>query len=347
MNNIDTYLEYYGNQSFNTHPFNDIDNIIFTTFAYLPIKINFEESKTVKQIIDLIKDSKILGRSAKNAVKLLNQIENLNRYKEIKFRNYISVVNENTQFCAITITFDSSCYVAFKGTDNTLIGWKENFELLYTYPTNAQLLASNYLNQTIKNTDEIIYVGGHSKGGNLAMASVMETTPKIYRKIKQIYNNDGPGFLKEQFLSANFQKIKPKLKNIIPEESMVGILLYNDNYQVVKSSAQAIAGHFPSTWQCFGSFLVKSSLSNPNRKIEEKVRTYIESTTLENRKKVIEEFFDILAESGIKEFKELKDLKPSEINDMISKIKNIDEQSKEMIMLTGKIFLGMNQKNKE
>ena len=199
MNNINKYLEYYKDKSFKQCPFNDIDNLIFALLAYLPIEDkSYKGEKTLSEIQNILEkiDIKKLNKTPINALKILKQIANTLRYKEVTLSNPVSILNEETQFSAITIRFnDNDCYVSFKGTDTSLIGWKENFDLSYKYPTKADLFAVNYLQNTIKFTDQNIYVGGHSKGGNLAMACSMSQPSTVFNRIKHIYNNDGPGFL--------------------------------------------------------------------------------------------------------------------------------------------------------
>ena len=127
---------------------------------------------------------------------------------QIKLYNYRKINSDSMQFGAITMKLDDKrIYVAFAGTDTSLVGWKENFKLAYLYPGLSQKYAGSYLNKTLGWFSHNVYIGGHSKGGNLAISAAMLARSYNVRKIKAIYNNDGPGFLKEQVESKEYQKI--------------------------------------------------------------------------------------------------------------------------------------------
>lgn len=333
MKTVFDYLNYYNDVSFDEYSFNDMDNVIFSTLAYLPLNVSNKESFGVLEALEVIKDEK-KSRSIKFvAIQLLEIISKGKRYKDMVFSNFVSVVDDKTQFGAITIRFGKIyCYVAFKGTDNSLIGWKENLELSYKYPVEAQVLASHYLKNTIRFSDKVIYVGGHSKGGNLAMASVMEIDKGIYNRIKYVYNNDGPGFRKEEFDSLGYKRMASKLKFFIPEESMVGILLFSDeNPYIVKSNERGVMQHYPTNWNCFGGFLVKGKLSKYSAKMKEQFKAFLEKTDDKNKELMVNTLFDILEENGIKYFNQIKNMNLTQISSMIKDAQGIDNESKEIL----------------
>lgn len=350
MNNIDTYIEYYKDKTFTECLFNDIDNLIFSMLAYLPIENEaFKTEKKLSEVEKLLSktDVKKLSKTPASAINILKQISTSKRFEEATISNPVSILNNETQFSAITIRFGVfDCYVSFKGTDTSIIGWKENFDLSYKYPTPAVKFAIDYLQNTIKFIDKNIYVGGHSKGGNLAMASSMSQPSEIFNKIKHVYNNDGPGFLDKEFESEKYKRMAKKLTVFVPEESVVGILLNNSNVSVIKSSAFSISQHYPTTWQCFGQFLIKGKLSASSEKIRQELNEWINDTTTENREMLINTFFDVLKESKITDFKQLSKLKPSEINEMFNKTKNIDDHTKNILLSTIKMFFKKPTSNK-
>ena len=342
MKTVFDYINYYKNKDYDECPFNDMDNIIFSIIAYLPLDNIEKPSITINEI------SKILGQKQTNirsmkkvALKVLENIKDSPRYSNIIISKYISILGE-TQFSAMTIRYkEKECYVAYRGTDNSLIGWRENLELGYKYPTNCQKYAIDYLKNTITPKDKIIYVGGHSKGGNLAMTAAMETTNTIFNKIKTIYNNDGPGFKKEEYNSEKYNKMQTKLKTFIPEESMVGVLLLsNEKYTIVKSKDHGPYQHYPSNWLCFGQFLEPGKLSKYSKKIQKQINDYIKETADENKKLMVDTLFDVLEKQNIKYFYEVKNISFKEFSDLIKDVKGVDEKSKEVIiqMLKGLLF---------
>jgi len=307
METVYEYIKYYKNITFEEIKFNDMDNIVFCTLSYLPLTTTKKEGTKLSEVYNTLKqeDEKSI---VKNSLKLLNEIQNSIRYKNIKLYNYVNIIDENTQFSAITIRFGKgNCFVAYRGTDTSIIGWKEDFELSYTYPVPAQNLAYKYLKNTIKLTDKTIYVGGHSKGGNLALAAAMEIDNNILKKIKTIYNNDGPGFLEREYTSYKFNRIKNKIKMFIPQESIVGILLNNiDNYIVVKSNAIGIKQHDLTTWLCFGTFLKQGRQTNLSKELKSRINSWLEHKDDKKKKMIIESLFNIIQSTGTTDLKDIK-----------------------------------------
>lgn len=349
MKTVFDYLNFYNDLNFNECDFNDMDNIVFSCLTYLPLNelIGSEDvvidnlSKLVSNRGEKKEDTPI----CKLSIKLFEIITKGERYKDVVFSNYVYILDETTQFCALTIRFKKgNCYVAFKGTDNSLTGWRENFELSYSYPVKAQALAADYLNNTVRFTDKIVYVGGHSKGGNLAMASVMECNKSIYNKIKFVYNNDGPGFLKKEFESSKYKLMANKLKMFMPEESVVGILLLNPkDCNVVKSSEHGPKQHYPTSWNCFGQFLVPGKLSRGSLKIKEQLSNFVNNTDDNAKKNMVDTMFEVLKQSNIKYFYQIKDLKFPQISLMIKEARNIDEESKQLLIDTIKSLIAFRE----
>lgn len=348
MNTITEYIKYYGDHPFKEIPFNDIDNVLFVTLAYLPLEmINYKDTIPLTEIAKKLKPLELPPHTMiYKSRELLNKIKNTKRYKNIKIENFINKLNKETQFSAITIRYEkNNCFVSYRGTDNSLIGWKEDFELSYTYPVKAQTYAKEYLENTIKETDEKIYIGGHSKGGNLAITSAIGIKEEIQNRIITIYNNDGPGFLEEQIKNKNLQKISPKIKTFIPEESIVGLLLTSPvAYYPIKSTKKGIAQHDPTSWECFGQFLKEGITASLALKFQDKICAFLKETTKETRKNLTEAFFKIIKESGVTHFRDLKTIKFDKITAMIKEANNIDDATKKLLLDTLKITLESEKK---
>lgn len=349
MNTVLEYIKYYKNEDYNTCPFNDMDNIIFSILSYLPLDGFNQKTLTIEDISKiLLQKSNTLRSMKKVAFNVLDKIKNSPRYSSAIISNYISILDDKTQFSAMTIRYaKGQCYVAYRGTDNSLIGWQENLELAYKYPTNCQKHAIEYLNNTIKFSDKIIYVGGHSKGGNLAMTAAMEANSNIFKRIKYVYNNDGPGFAKAQFNSLKYDKMQKKLKMFIPEESSVGILLLNtENYKVVKSKEHGPYQHYPTNWLCFGQFLEPGKLSKYSLKIQKQINDYALETDDKDKEIMVKGLFDILKGSNIKYFYEVKDMSFKEFSDLVKNANNVDEKAKEAIITMVKSLISSETKKK-
>jgi hypothetical protein len=341
MSNLLKYIKNYGNKNFYECDYNEIDNIIFASLSYLDFNGIISETKKITTIgkagnIFLkkykFKEVAKYGMAQKDSYKILKEIVNTKRYKDVLVYGYKYVGDKDKQFCAMTFKVKNKfIYVSFEGTDHLLSGWKEDFELCYTFPIASQDYAIKYLNNIIGLFDTNIYVGGHSKGGNLALVAAMFCNPLIRFKIKKIYNNDGPGLRKKEIESDNYKKIENKLVHIIPDYSLVGLLLrHNDNYKVVKSSRKDIMAHSVLTWQIEDNHLKEANLSNLSKKLDKSVILWLDKHDDKQREKIITTVFNALENSGLYNLYDLKNLKIA--IKVIKNLNNIDSDTKKLIL---------------
>ena len=320
--------------------FNEIDNVILSSVVYL----NFDGivPKNKKSIslceagnIFLYKynyfDVSKLGIAQKVSYKILKQIVNTKRYKDIQMYNYKYIWDTDTQFGAVCFKVKKKfIYVAFEGTDNLLSGWKEDFQMAYEFPVPSQKLAVKYLNENIKLFDKNIIVGGHSKGGNLALVSSMYCKNRINKKIKQIYSNDGPGLKKEQIESENYSKIRDRLIHLVPNYSYVGVLLRNDKFTVIKTNRKDFMAHAVSSWQVNENEFIRENLSSISDSFRKSLLKWLDEHDLNQREKMISTVFKTLEESGIKNLNDFFNLKNAIT--VIRNINNIDDETKKLVI---------------
>ena len=340
MAGINTYIKEYGDKTFNEEKFNEIDNVILSSVVYL----NFDGivPKNKKSIslceagnIFLYKynyfDVSKLGIAQKVSYKILKQIVNTKRYKHIQMYNYKYIWDTDTQFGAVCFKVKKKfIYVAFEGTDNLLSGWKEDFQMAYEFPVPSQKLAVKYLNENIKLFDKNIIVGGHSKGGNLALVSSMYCKNRINKKIKQIYSNDGPGLKKEQIESENYSKIRDRLIHLVPNYSYVGVLLRNDKFTVIKTNRKDFMAHAVSSWQVNENEFIRENLSSISDSFRNSLLKWLDEHDLNQREKMISTVFKTLEESGIKNLNDFFNLKNAIT--VIRNINNIDDETKKLVI---------------
>ena len=205
--------------------------------------------------------------------------------------------------------------------------------------------AGCYIEPSITSEDKEIYIGGHSKGGNLAMTSVMYIKEDIFNRIKTIYNLDGPGFRDKEYTSSNFKKILPKLQVYVPEDTIVGMLLNTSNNKyIVKSTARGVLSHNMNTWQCFGEFLEKGKQSKLSITIDNRIKSWFKNYNDKEIKRMINAIFNILENNNIKEFKEIKNLKWNQIVKIINEVNDIDSATKKLYLDTIKDLIWVNTK---
>lgn len=342
MNNMFKYIRDYGELTFEEKPITIVDILIFSQLPYLDFSNIFTSKYETVKLSDIWtklrnKNIGIEGLSQRTTMKLLNIISTKKRYKDLLLKNYIYILKEDTQFGAISIIVpNDKVYVAFEGTDTTLWGWKEDFKLTYTYPTESQKLAAKYLNQTIKLTGPNIVVCGHSKGGNLALVGAMRTNIFKKYKIKQVYSFDGPGLKKEEFKSFNYKLIRNKLINIIPNSSLVGILLEQENNIVIKSRAVGLLQHDVATWVVEEDKLKAAVQDKISKRLDLSISQWLAKHNYKERKEIIEGVFNVLENAGIKDFYEGNRLET--IYKIIKASKNMPEDTREVILTSIKLL---------
>jgi len=264
------YIKYYKVSSFEKINLNMMDHLVFALLSYLQVE-PFTGEKSLELVLEeSINNVKTKEKGfRKDIISLSKAMLSSRRYHDVKLVNFVNIKNEKTQFGAVTIVFDDKKVFSFKGTDESIIGWLENFRLSYSYPTYTQELALEYFLDNIQDDDKNIYLVGHSKGGNLAASVAMEVNDEIFKKIKKVYSFDGPGFRLEQFESPKYERLSKKLVNIIPTGSYIGTIMYNKKPEVVKTNTIAINEHYPTTWTLFGEFFNKGELSKISKEIHE------------------------------------------------------------------------------
>lgn len=336
MNNLYDYIKYYKNFDFEEINFNTVDALIYSVLIYLPIN-ELSNGSTPKEINYTNETQYNKNNIQYHAIEILKEIKNSKRYQNIKLYNLEKIENNEMQFGAITIRHNNITFIAFEGSNGSIIGWKENLNLSCEYPTATQKEAANYLNKVIKFTDQNIYVGGHSKGGNMAMAACMECNKNISKRIKKIFNFDGPGFRKKEFNSEKFKQMNQKLYNVIPDGSLVGILLNNMNYHYIKTSGIGFEKHRPINWHLFGEFFIENKISDYSKEIHEKVNKNIEQLNENDVKKLIEELYKFFENNNIRTTKDIS--KTTDLKNIIYQINEVDDKTKKTFFDIAKILL--------
>lgn len=311
--NLFDYVKKYGNYPFEIEPFNEVDNVIFSQISYLPLTgivsgfgcspITLERTARMLDKKIKTKQQTLNARLYKKIYKLLLIMKEMPRYRDILLYNYVQIIDHQRQFGAITLRLpDKSIYISYEGTDGSISGWYEDACMAYTYPVPAQELAVDYLKKTINIFDKNIRVGGHSKGGNLAVAAALEAPFYIKNKIIKVYNNDGPGFFKELFDTRKYQKLLPKIQKIVPRESVVGMCLYQEEeLSIVKSKSKRILQHDPFNWVIDENKLLRDTLSDFSKNVSTKTNSWITKLDKNERQQCIEDLFDAFDSSDINE----------------------------------------------
>ena len=327
MGNIMDYISWRGDLSFEQSQFNEVDNLILACFSY--VNLDGISAVTKQKGIGLKK-------LTKEFMKLHTMMEMAKsvRFGKCVVRNYVNdiVTEAEQQFAAMEIVLeDGTSYVSFRGTDDTIIGWKEDFNLS-TGVVPAQKRAIEYLQKISEHTDGMLRVGGHSKGGNLAIyGSVM--CKSAHEKILEIYSNDGPGFSREFQELPETKEMMPKIIRIIPEYSIIGTLLEHEKEPViVASSSKGLLQHDGFSWEVQGPALVRrDSLNKTALRFIEILHKWIDGMDMEQKRLLIEDLFATLQASGYENLSEVQSGGLKSLAAMVKRVEKFAPESRGMM----------------
>ncbi|MBR2827938.1 MAG: DUF2974 domain-containing protein, partial [Bacilli bacterium] len=331
------YIDEYGVYSFKENEFNEVDATIFSYLSYAKLDKVFEEKRkvTIQEAGRMQlgyqngEDDNIIA--VKGANNLLKYIKDTKRYKNCILSHYKYIGNKETQFGAVTIEYDKNkLYISFEGTDELFSGWIEDFMLSYQCPTKAHEQAIKYLNKYLIFQKKEVILGGHSKGGNLALIAGMYANNYAKKRIKTIYGMDSPGLLKEQLESNEYNSIKEKYIHIIPNYSMVGILLKTEKDIVIKSKKKGILAHDIFNWEIQGNELIREELSILSKEIRKETDKWIDKYNEEDKYEFVKNLNDIILKSNVVDFLEIKKEHKKIIN-IITESKSMTNQTKTML----------------
>ena len=344
MGNIMDYISWRGDLSFEQSQFNEVDNLILACFSYVNLdgisavtkQKGIGLKKLTKEFMKLhtMKELEADKSFIRLAPFMMMEMAKSVRFGKCVVRNYVNdiVTEAEQQFAAMEIVLeDGTSYVSFRGTDDTIIGWKEDFNLS-TGVVPAQKRAIEYLQKISEHTDGMLRVGGHSKGGNLAIyGSVM--CKSAHEKILEIYSNDGPGFSREFQELPETKEMMPKIIRIIPEYSIIGTLLEHEKEPViVASSSKGLLQHDAFSWEVQGPALVRrDSLNKTALRFIEILHKWIDGMDTEQKRLLIEDLFATLQASGYENLSEVQSGGLKSLAAMVKRVEKFAPESRGMM----------------
>lgn len=316
MSNLFDYLKWRGDLSFQQTPFNDIDSLILSRLSYLPfdaiVPDSFITSLTIAEAGNRFFQSenaaeKIIMRAD---LPLLSDVAASDRFANCGLCGYVNHVDldDEKQFAALVIKISPGLsYISYRGTDLSLAGWKEDFNMSFATSVPAQEEAVRYLNQVRQHIPGKLILGGHSKGGNLAVYAGAFCEPETQNRIIAVYNNDGPGFDVSVLESAGYQRIAPRIKTFIPQSSVVGMLLqHEEDYYVVHSTQSGLMQHDLFSWEVNrDQFVLLDRVTDQSKFIDQTLKAWLATSSIEQREQFVDTLFSILEETGASTLKEL------------------------------------------
>ena len=307
------YLKEYGGLSFGERPFSHVDSLILCQLSY------FKFQDLVPDLVEKMDGNDIRGVTMRSLRKhpkynslyvsdwyekdnrrLYAAVARSRRFAKMRLNYYTNLTDKEMQMQFSAVTFlleDGTVYVAFRGTDETIVGWREDFDMALKSPIPSQTAARLYLRHIAEYTgDAPLMIGGHSKGGNEAVFAAMETEPQIQDRIRAVYCFDGPGFREDIYRKEGYLRIEKKIIKMVPQDSFVGMLLHTaGSYQVVESSGKGVLQHDMFTWVVKeGNFVYKEEINPATEKKNQQINEWIASYSPEEQQEIVDALFEII-----------------------------------------------------
>ena len=257
------------------------------------------------------------------------------RFRDIRLMGCTNLMDEAQQMQFSAVTFQlrpDLAYVAFGGTDTSLVGWKENFNMTFLSPVPAQTQAARYLTQAAGHCAGDLLVGGHSKGGNLAVYAAGSVSPAIQARIRQVYSHDGPGFPKPFLASPGYGVIRDRVEKTVPQDSVVGLLLESEACQIIQSSRRmSLLQHDPFSWMVEGNgFLPAEELSDEARFWDRTLDSWADRVPPQEREGFFDALYDILTSANADSLGDLADDIPA----LLGAARNLDPETRGLLRRT-------------
>ena len=347
MANINDYIIWRGDIPIDEkYKFNEIDSMILARFSYLIFdRIDMSDSETIGSISEKMKDFPNEDFLYNGDKEMITYLGESTRFKNMKVTDYVMTNDKEAekQFGAITIhNSDEEMYISYLGTDWTINGWKEDFNMAFMDKVPCQIAGKEYIEKVaLKYPNKKIRIGGHSKGGNVAIYAGITASEEIKNRIIKIYNYDGPGFNKKMINKYANDEIVNKIETYIPQDSVVGRLLnHKEKTTISLSIEKGILQHDIFSWQVLKDDLIKSEKNTENSETIDKTLTdWIEITTSEQRKIVIDSVFEILYSTEAITFGDITNNLPTSIPKILKKYGELSKGDKENITNMIKIII--------
>ena len=347
MGNIIDYLDWRGDLTFSQAPFNQIDALLLSSLSYANFGGIVPGPDDPDKEIPLAEASRIFfemhsqeeleaDKSFINwAPTILGSMAGTARFRNSKLKNYIDIVDpeKSLQFAALEIiTDDGVPFISYRGTDDTVAGWKEDFNLSFqTVP--AEAVSVVYLNRVQKSTGTPIRIGGHSKGGHLAVCGAALCSRTIRDRIEKIYDFDGPGFNKMFIRNGTLDKVASRVRRVIPVSSFIGVLLLHTvNPRIVKSSASGLMQHNPMTWDLVGTeFTEMPARGKTSSLFESTFNDWIESIDIPGREAFVNDLFSVLEASGEQHLSHIGERGMKAYTSMLGKLNTLTPKTRDAV----------------
>lgn len=353
------YVTQAGSKTVADFPLNELDVASLNELGYLPyqehLKIQMDWSKfhlladLVSQVADQDRTFDFLV--TKERIALLEAVLAAPRFEGLALGRYVNDISQEyeRQFAAMIWDLPAAGHrqVVFRGTDDSLIGWKEDFHMSYQRRIPAQQLALAYLKTYLEEGAGTVVVSGHSKGGNLALYASSFLPLDLQERLMSVHIYDAPGLHESVVGSLGYQGLKPKVVAFRPREAIIGVMLGSDlTYQTVASLGKGMEQHDMSNWQVAGdTFVAVDGLSDLSLSLEKTFDDWLTTHSSRDLKLLFDTCFDLFFDAGIDSLNDLSGNTNQALKQLLATANQLDKNQRDFLLKTVGDLIGLYQKH--
>lgn len=341
------YLHWRGDLPWWAADFNEVDNLLLCRFAYFPldgiVSGDFDAPVTIAEAQRRFAARGDIDKNTilhKDDLPFFEALAGSARFGALEVAGYVNRIDfaDRKQFSVVSVRLDEKrLFIAFRGTDNTIAGWQEDFNMGYMQTIPSQLDALDYLETAAAQMPEAeILLGGHSKGGNLAVYAATNCPEALQKRISAVYNNDGPGFVSSILSSEAYLRIRDRVHVFVPQSSVVGMLLdHEEEYSIIRSNGKGILQHDPYSWELSrDSFVHLEKVTSSSEFVNLTLKDWIAGMDEAQRAQFANGLFSILGSTNARRLGDLSEDWPQKLGTMIGALRTVDAPTKKALSST-------------
>lgn len=339
MPNMMDYIAWRGDLPVAAAPWRDVDSLILASFCYNDLGEHAQSAAGIplRELAPMLTlREQTGGLFFRQWRDLLYAMAETQRFGSMGVHDYVDDIDPSRgmQFSAVTCDLDDgSAVIAFRGTDNTIVGWREDFDMSYESPVPAQTEAAAYLLRIAAQSDRPLWVTGHSKGGNLAAYATAHAPEEVQARLLGVYSFDGPGLDDGTMASDGYERIRGRVHSLIPQSSVVGLLLsYHPDYTVVRARALSLLQHDAFTWQLDGPrFVALQQVDIASQLTNRTVHEWLKHCPPEQRRRFVDTMFSLLEATHASTLNELNADRLKTASALLAATRALDAESRRMV----------------
>ena len=352
MGNLMDYLKWRGDLDFQQSVFNDVDAAVLSMLCYMDAGQVPEDGSgnPLSEMAARLRKARGINRTESERLNMLRVLAPTRRFGQIRVLRYVNRVDAET-----SLQFSASLYqlpgemavLAFRGTDSTLVGWREDLMMSYETPVLSQTLAVETLERAVRCVSGPLRLLGHSKGGNLASYAAAHASPETQARILSVHSFDGPGLDDETTASEGYRAIAGRLHLLIPQGSVIGLLMdYHPEYTIVRSDASGMTQHDVFSWQvCGPDFITVEDTSFTSQLMDRTLHDWLNHCTKEQRRVFVDSVFRLLESMDASTTAEMKRNFVRKLPSLVQTFRELDNETRNVLILLGGRFVSLSATN--